>query len=466
MRQRGGVGGKDCGPPATAPLHQPVPQPTKERAGAGQREPLAVRRVGHDQARMLRWPNLLEVPGADRDRVGHPRSIGTRPRRLDRLRVEVAGEEGFGRRRQHPRLELRHELHDERFVAVAKLEEAVRSPARPPEAWRHPRGDGGPFDHERSRPAHRIEQGLARGRSPCVTGPPPAGGRQDARGEHLGQRRLHLAHPPAPLVERAARRVAKHGRHAAHEMQRDPQRRPPQLNVRPLAARRPQLIDHRVLDDLRGVERVREEGVVNRRIDTERVGDLQLLGPIDLLHRPVKRLGRIDGEAAERLEDADGRPRFEHRPVERLAVVPRIRRKLDRPPADPQVAGPDRLEFPSQHPFQALERAGREPRRVVSQRRRQRPRRRRNVRKAVGAHASGRVYFAAGSGSRHRSDIAVGSPCNRCHRHNRHGAGAAAGISVMTRVTRGGDAATHLSTAGTGGCPGRTETSFRKVEQP
>ena len=269
LRHRRRVSGEDRRPPAAAPLHHPIAQPAKERTGSRQREPLAVRRIGDDQARMLRRPNLFEVSRVDRNRRRHPRSLGTCPRRLDGLRVEVAGEERVGWRRPHPRLQLRDESCHQRFVTVAKLEEAVRSAARPPEAWCHPRGDGGPFDHERARAAHRIKQGLARGRASRLSRPPPAGGREDARRQHFGERRLDLAHPPAPLVERAAGGVAKHGRHTADEMEGDAQGRPPQLHVRPLAARSPQLINDRVLDDLCSVERVREEGVVDRRVDTE-----------------------------------------------------------------------------------------------------------------------------------------------------------------------------------------------------
>ena len=131
---------------------------------------------------------------------------------------------------------------------------------------------------------------------------------------------------------------------------------------------------------------------MDRRIDTERVGDFQLLGPINLLHRPVERLWRIDGEATERFEHADRRPRFEHRAIERLAFMPQRRRKLDRSPADSQVMSPDCLELLGQHPLKPLKRPRGEPGGLVSQRSGQRTRRGGNVWKKVGAHACERLY--------------------------------------------------------------------------
>jgi hypothetical protein len=137
---------------------------------------------------------------------------------------------------------------------------------------------------------------------------------------------------------------------------------------------------------------VGEKRVVDRGIDPQRVGDLQLFRPVDLLHRPVERIGRIDGEAAERFEHTDGRPGFEHRAAERLAFMPRRRRKLDRSPADSQVMGPDRLEFSGHDPLEPLERPRGEPGGFVGQRSGQRTRRRGNVWKNVGAHACERLY--------------------------------------------------------------------------
>ena len=145
-----------------------------------------------------------------------------------------------------------------------------------------------------------------------------------------------------------------------------------QLHARSPTARRAELVDDRVLDDLRRVERMIEKGVVDRRIDPQRVGDLQLLAPVDLFHRGVERLGALHPEAAEWLEDADRRPALENGPIERLLLLPRLRRKLDRPPADPQVGGADRFELPGEDPFEPLERPRRHPRRLVGDRRRER----------------------------------------------------------------------------------------------
>jgi hypothetical protein len=115
---------------------------------------------------------------------------------------------------------------------------------------------------------------------------------------------------------------------------------------------------------------------VDRCIDAERVGGLQLFGPVDVAERAIERLGRLDPKPAERLEHADRRPRFEHGAIERLLLSARQGGKLDRPPADPQIDGPDGLELPREQPLEAFERAGREPRRLVETRRGQRPRRR------------------------------------------------------------------------------------------
>ena len=392
MHQRGRVGGEDRGPPAAAPLHQPVAEPAEEGAGTRQREPFAVGRIRDDEAGARRRHDILEVSLLDSHRRRHAGGLGTGPRRLHGLRVEIAGEKRSCRRQAHPGFEVCHELRGQRLVTVAEAEEPVGPPPRPPQARRHSRGDRRPLEHERARTTQRIEERFAGGRAASLARPPPAGDREDTRGENFRERCLHLAHPPAPLMERAAGRVAKHRRDVANEVQGDPQRGAPELHVRPFAARGAELIDDGVLDDLRRVERVGEKRVVDGGVDAEGVGHLQLLRPIDLLHRPMQRLGAVDHESAEGLQHADRGPAFEHRPIERGAVVAGLRRKLDRPPADPQVAGPDRLQFVRQHPLQPLERPGGEPGGLVGQRSGQRAGRDGNVRKRGGAHACSRLY--------------------------------------------------------------------------
>jgi hypothetical protein len=367
------VGGEDRRPPAAALRHEPIAEPSKEGARARQRQPLPVGRIRDHEPRLPLRPHLLEVPLRDRHRRVHAGRGGAGSSRLDGPRVEVAGGE-VAAGRADAGLEFRDEPVGERPVAVPEAEEAVRSPPRPPQARGHARRDRGRLDHERARPAHRIEHRLAGGRGiRRRTRPPPAGDREDPGGEHLRQRRLHLSHPPAALVQRAARGVAEDRGHVAHEVQRQPERRPAELHARPLPARRPQLVHDRVLHDLGGVEGVGRERVVNGGVDPQRVGDLELLRPVDLLHRAVQGLGRVDAEPAERLEDADRRAAFEHGPVERLLLPARRRGELDRPPTDPQVVAADGLELPRQHPLQPLERPRGQSRRLVGHGRRQRP---------------------------------------------------------------------------------------------
>ena len=284
------VGGENRRTPAAAVPHQPVTDPPKESAGSGQRQPLAVRRIHHDEPRLRRRPHLLEVPLRDLHHAPDARRRGAGLRRLHRPRIEVARHERADRSAD-TRLQFRHQPPDQVAVPIAEPAEAVRLPPRPPQARRHARGDRRRLDDERARAAERVEHRLA-GRAGIGTPrPPPAGDRQDPRRQHLGERRLNLAHPPAALVERAAGRVAEDRRHAPHEVQGQPQRRPAELHARSPARRRPQLVDDRILHDLRGVQRMRRECVVDRRIDAERVGDLQLLRPVHLLHRPVELLG-------------------------------------------------------------------------------------------------------------------------------------------------------------------------------
>ena len=155
----------------------------------------------------------------------------------------------------------------------------MRSATGPPQAGGHAGGDRGRLDHERARTTERIEQGFAR---------LPAGDIQNAGGEHFRERGLHLSHAPAALVERPASRIAKDGGGVADQMERQPQRGATELHARPPAAGGAQLIDHRILDDLSGIERVGEKTIMDRRIDPQRVGDFELLSPIDLLHRRVE----------------------------------------------------------------------------------------------------------------------------------------------------------------------------------
>ena len=306
MARSGRVGREDRRPPAAAPLHEPVAESTEERARPRQREPLSVGWVRDHESRRTLRPHLLEVPLRDHDALGHARRLGTRPRGLHRLWVEVA------RPKRSPRLtdtrfEIRDDFVRERLVAVTEPEEAMRLPPGPPQPGRHPRRDRGRLDHERPRAAQRIDHGLT-ARCDGFTGPPPAGDSENPRREHLRKWRLHLPHPPAALVERPAGRIAEDRGHVAHQMQREPERRPAQLHARPFPARRPQLVHDRVLDDLCRIERVRGERVVDRRIDTERVGGLQLLGPVDVAECAIERLGRLDPKPTERLEHADRRP--------------------------------------------------------------------------------------------------------------------------------------------------------------
>ena len=235
--------------------------------------------------------------------------------------------------------------------------------AGPPQPRRHPRRDRRRLDDESPRPAHRIEKRLARR---------PAGDGEDPGGEDLGEGSVDFPRAPAALVERLAGGVTEDRRGVADEVEREAKRRAAQLHARPPPARRAELVDDRVLDDLGSVERMIEERVVDRRIDAERVGDLQLLAPVDLFHRGVERLGTLHPEAAEGLEDADRRPALEDGPIERLLFFSRRRRELDRPPADPQVGGADRFELPGEDPFEPLERPRRHPRRLVGDRRRER----------------------------------------------------------------------------------------------
>ena len=111
---------------------------------------------------------------------------------------------------------------------------------------------------------------------------------------------------------------------------------------------------------------------MDRRIDPQGVGDLQLLAPVDLLHRSVQALGALHPEAAEWLKDADRRPALEDGPIERFLLLSRRRREFDCPPADPQVGGADRFELPGKDPFEPLECPRRHPRRLVGNRRRER----------------------------------------------------------------------------------------------
>ena len=376
----GGVGRKERRPPAAALRHEPVAETPEKCSGPGQREPFAVGRIRHDETPARDRLSLLEVFLLDPDERSNASRFGTGLRRFDRLRVEVARLEG-ARRLDHAGLQLPHEPLHQLPVAIAKLEETMGLAAGPPEPRRHAGRDRGGLDHERAGAAHRVENRFAADRTARRARLPPARNAEDPGGQHLRERRLDLAHPPAPLVQRPAGGVAEDRRDIADQMQRQPERRSAQLNARPLTAGRPQLIDQRVLHDLRGIEGMREKRVVDRGIDTQRVRHLELLRPIDLLHRPVETVGRIDAESPQRLENADRGAGFEHGAVERLLLAARRRGKLDRAPTDPQVLRPDGLQLPRENPLEPLERAGRQPWRLVEHGGRQRPGNRRDGRK-------------------------------------------------------------------------------------
>ena len=356
------VGGENGRVPSAAGADEPVADAAEEGPGAGKREPLAVGGIGDDKPAPGRRHRLLEMLLFDGDRRRHTGGLGAQPRRFDGFWIEIARLEA-ARGHDDAGLEFRDESGGQVAVAIAESEKPMPLAAGPPQPRRHPRRDRRRLDDERPRPAHRIEERLARR---------PAGDGEDPGGEDLGERGVDFPRAPAALVERLAGSVAEDRRRVADEVERQAERRTAQLHARSSAARRAELVDDRVLDDLRRVERMIEEGVVDRRIDPERVGDLQLLAPVDLFHRGVERLGALHPETAEWLENADRRPALENGPIERLLLLSRRRREFDRPPADPQVGGADRFEFPGKDPFETLERARRHPRRLVGNRRRER----------------------------------------------------------------------------------------------
>ena len=140
-------------------------------------------------------------------------------------------------------------------------------------------GDRGSLNHKRSRATHWIQNRLAW---------QPASRGQNAGGKHLRKRGRDLSHAPASLVERAACRVSKNSCGVSHQVQGQPQGGTPQLHAGPLSAGSAELVDHCILDDLRGVEGVRQKCVVDDGIDAERVGRLELLCPINFQHGSVE----------------------------------------------------------------------------------------------------------------------------------------------------------------------------------
>ena len=285
------VGREDGRPPATALLHEPVAKPPEEGGGPRQRQAFAIRRIGDHEPARPRRPGLLEVFHVDRDARCHARRLGAGLRRSDSIGIEIAGLKASGWL-PDAGLEFRHQPVKEAAVAVAKLIKAVRLPPRAIEPRCDAGRDRGRLDDERARATHCVEQWLeCRLINWTLTDAPPARDPEDAGGEHFGERRFNLPHPPAPLVERPTGRVAEDRRHVAYQMEPEPERRSPQLHARTLATRRTELVDDRILDDLGGVERVRQKRVVDRGIDPQRVGDLQLFRPVDLLHRVIERVG-------------------------------------------------------------------------------------------------------------------------------------------------------------------------------
>ena len=356
------IGGENGCVPSAAGAHEPVADAAEEGPGAGECEAFTIGGIGDDQAASARRHRLLEMLLFNRDRRRHTGRLGTQSRRFDGFGVEIARLKTAGGG-DDAGLEFRDEPAGEVAVAITEPEKTMTVAAGPPQPRRHPRGDRRRLDDERPRAAHRIEERLARG---------PAGDGENPGGEDLGEGSVDFPRAPAALVERLTGGVAEDRRGVADEVEREAERRAAQLDARPPAARRAELIDDRVLDDLSSVERMIEERVVDRRIDPQGVGDLQLLAPVDLLHRSVQALGALYPEAAEWLEDADRRPALEDGPIERLLLLARRRREFDRPPADPQVGGADRFELPGKDPFEPLERARRHPRRLVGNRRRER----------------------------------------------------------------------------------------------
>ena len=374
----GCVGSQNRCAPAWALLHQPVPQPAKQGSGPRQWQPLTVGWIGDNQPPAPLRPHLLEVLHFQDKALGHSGCRSTGPGRFNRSGVEIAGGKTADWH-PHPRLEFGQKPLSQGPIAIAKFEKSMRPAPGPPQAGGHAGGDRGRLNHKSAGTTERIEQRLAR---------LPAGDIQNPGGEHFREWCLHLSHAPAALVERSASRIAKDGCGVADQMERQPQRGAAELHARPPATGGAQLIDHRILDDLSGVEGVGEKTIMDRRIDPQRVGNFELLSPVDLLHRRVERVGGIDDESSQRLEHADRRPALQHGAVEHLPISSGIARsgKFNRAPTDAQVAGSHPLQFPRQHPLQPLERARREARGLLRLRRSQRSRHGRNGGETGGRH--------------------------------------------------------------------------------
>ncbi len=222
--------------------------------GGGVAEAVTIGRIDGDQSRGSRRGHAFAQPALlETHHAGEPRRQRVRLRLADDRGVRVAAEERASGVSPPARPGLLREPPPERRIVSLPAEEpegAAGQPGRGVE--RHQRG----LDHQRSRPAHRVEERAA-GRRDLG----PAGAQQHRGRDVLLERRRALARAVAAPVQALAGQIEAHARVVAAEVHVQPDRRPSGVDRGPLESELAEAIGHSVLDEQGAVV-----GVADRRV--------------------------------------------------------------------------------------------------------------------------------------------------------------------------------------------------------
>ena len=201
------------------------------------------------------------------------------------------------------------------------------------------------FNQERARAAHGVgEIGLAA----------PAGGHDDAGGQHLVDGSLGLFLAVTALRQRFAAGVKADGDAVAVDVHVEQQVVAGHAVGGTLPLQVAEMVDDAVLDAIGHEAAVVEVLAVHRRVDGERGPGSHIFFPGDVAHYVVKLVGIVGGEFLNGLEDSQGCAQAQVGAIHQFQVS----LEADHTGAHLYVFGPQAQQFVAQYRLQSLEGLG------------------------------------------------------------------------------------------------------------
>ena len=261
-----------------------------QQVGCG--DTLAIGRIGHHDALLLRLGEVLEVALRHGDVAGQSGSLDVQKCRIDRLDVDIVA------------INVVVELALLGVVIIDFVEQFgvevgpfLESILLAEQARCHVVSDECRLDKQRAGAAHGVDE---------VTLALPAGHKDDAGCQHLVDGRFDGLLPVAAPVQGLAAGVKAQRTLVVGNMDVQPDVGVGDTDVRPLSRLLAELVNNGILHlvghELRMPELVREDD----RVDGKGLVDRQIAGPVNILHTLVDVVGRQRLEVLDGFEDADG----------------------------------------------------------------------------------------------------------------------------------------------------------------